>query len=60
MRGDGTQESWMFSYISPEGRIPQDHPLRAIREMADRIWSAKPAAFEVYSWDQNDEPCVEL
>jgi transposase len=25
----------MFSYISAERRVPQDHPLRAIREMAD-------------------------
>jgi len=26
----------MYSYLSPEERIPADHPLRAIREMADR------------------------
>ncbi len=25
----------MFSYISPEQRVPQDHPLRAIRKMTD-------------------------
>ena len=26
----------MFSYVSPEARIPADHPLRATREMANR------------------------
>lgn len=26
----------MFSYLSPEERVPRLHPLRAIREMADR------------------------
>ena len=25
----------MFSYISPEQRVPADHPLRAVREMTD-------------------------
>ncbi len=25
----------MFSYVSPEERVPADHPLRPIREMAD-------------------------
>ncbi len=26
----------MFSYVSPEARIPEDHPLRATREMTNR------------------------
>jgi transposase len=26
----------MFSYISPEQRVPADHPLRAVRQMTDR------------------------
>ena len=25
----------MFSYISPEQRVPQDHPLRLLRAMTD-------------------------
>jgi len=25
----------VFSYISPEQRVPQDHPLRSLRAMAD-------------------------
>jgi len=35
MRGDDRQQSGMFSYLSPEARVPQDHPLRAIRSMVD-------------------------
>lgn len=35
MRGDDEQQLDVFSYVSPEQRIPQDHPLRPIRDMAD-------------------------
>ena len=35
MRGADHQQSGMFSYISAEKRVPNDHPLRAIREMVD-------------------------
>jgi transposase len=35
MRGTDHQQSSMFSYISAEQRVPKDHPLRAIRVMAD-------------------------
>lgn len=28
----------MFSYLSPEQRVPQDHPLRAIRKIADAVF----------------------
>ena len=28
MRGDDRQQAGMFSYIAPEARVPQDHPLR--------------------------------
>src|ERR1700693_997869 len=37
MRGDDNQQEGMFSYISPEKRVPADHPLRAIRKMMDEI-----------------------
>ncbi len=36
MRGQDHQQSSMFSYLSPEQRVRKDHPLRAIRAMADR------------------------
>jgi transposase len=35
MGGTDHQQSSMFSYISAEQRVPKDHPLRAIRVMAD-------------------------
>jgi transposase len=37
MRGDDHQQEGMFSYISPEKRVPADHPLRPIRKMVDEI-----------------------
>jgi hypothetical protein len=37
MRGDDTQQSTMFSYLSPEKRVPASHPLRPIRILVDRI-----------------------
>ena len=37
MRGDDLHQDGMFSYISPERRVPQDHPLRPIRKMVDKI-----------------------
>ena len=35
MRGDDEQSGHLFSYLSPEQRVPVDHPLRAIRTMTD-------------------------
>src|SRR3954453_11182393 len=35
MRGTDRQQADMYSYLSPEARVRADHPLRAIREMAD-------------------------
>ena len=40
MRGADHGQSLMFSYISAERRVPQDHPLRAIRMMADAALKA--------------------
>ena len=46
MRGDDEQQGGVFSYINPEDRIPQDHPLRAIRAMVDRGLKERWAHFE--------------
>jgi transposase len=35
MRGDDHQTTHLFSYLSPEQRVPADHPLRAVRRMTD-------------------------
>jgi transposase len=37
MRGDDQQPDSMFSYVSPEQRVPRDHPLRPIRQLVDEI-----------------------
>jgi transposase len=37
MRGADTQQSAMFSYLSPEQRVPANHPLRRVREITDRL-----------------------
>jgi hypothetical protein len=37
MRGDDRQQAGMWSYLSPEPRVPSDHPLRPIRAMVDAI-----------------------
>jgi transposase len=36
MRGADEQPGSMFSYVSPEERVPADHPLRAVRRITDR------------------------
>ena len=35
MRGHDEQTAHMFSYLSPEQRVPADHPLRAVRALTD-------------------------
>ena len=37
MRGDEPNQGGMWSYIPLEQRIPEDHPLRPIRQMVDRV-----------------------
>jgi transposase len=37
MRGDDRQPGHLFSYVSPEARVPADHPLRAIRGLVDEL-----------------------
>jgi transposase-like protein DUF772 len=37
MRGDPEQQAPMWSYLSPEQRVPQDHPLRPIRTLVDAV-----------------------
>ena len=36
MRGSASGQSAMFSYVSLEERIPEEHPLREIRKLTDR------------------------
>ena len=46
MRGDDNQQEGMFSYISPEKRVPADHPLRPIRKIVDEILKEMSPKFQ--------------
>jgi transposase len=46
MRGDDQQQSGMFSYVSVEERVPQDHPLRPIRKLVDQILGRMASEFD--------------
>jgi transposase len=46
MRGQDHQQSDIFSYLSPEQRVQQDHPLRAIRAMADLALESMSKRFD--------------
>ncbi len=50
MRGGDQIQSTMFSYVSPEMRVPSDHPLRAVRAMVDvALQRMSPEFDKVYS-----------
>jgi transposase len=50
MRGDDQQAGHLFSYLSPEERVPSDHPLRAVRRMTDEALRAvAPTLGRLYS-----------
>ena len=46
MRGFDKQQSAMFSYVSPEARVPLNHPLRPIRKMVDEALEALSPVFD--------------
>jgi transposase len=46
VRGSDGQQSAMFSYLSPEERVPASHPLRAVRTMVDVALKALSGVFE--------------
>jgi len=50
MRGHDEQQEGMFSYLSAEKRVPEDHPLRGIRAMTDRaLQELSPKFAELYA-----------
>jgi hypothetical protein len=46
MRGEDAKQATMFSIISPERRVPQDHPLRLIKAMADAVLASMSKRFD--------------
>lgn len=57
MRGDEKQQGGMFSYVSMEERVPQDHPLRPIRRLVEQILATMSKRFdELYA--ENGRPSI--
>src|SRR5213594_1315222 len=50
MRGKDEQQLDVFSYVSPEQRVPQDHPLRPLRVMTDEaLKELQPRFHKLYA-----------
>lgn len=50
MRSPDHDQTGMFSYISPDSRVPQDHPLRPIRQMVDQaLRELSPVFHQMYA-----------
>ncbi len=45
MRGENEEQDRMFSYRSPADRVPMDHPLRQVKDMANRALKELSAEF---------------
>ena len=57
MRGHDTQQAGMFSYLSPEERVPVTHPLRPIRLYVDTALTAlSPQLEQLYA--QTGRPSI--
>ena len=46
MRGKDHQQGSVFSYVSAEERIPEDHPLRAVRRTVDKVLQSMSNSFD--------------
>jgi transposase len=50
MRGDSDEQGWMLLAITPDQKVPQDHPIRAIKPIVDRaLLSLSPVLGRMYS-----------
>ena len=46
MRGRSNQQGQLFSYISPEHRVPEKHPLRGVKSFVDEILKGLSPVFD--------------
>ena len=46
MRGEERSHDGLFSYVPLEQRVPQDHPLRAIRQLTGWVLASLDADFD--------------
>src|ERR1700743_3477768 len=51
MRGEERVQDGMFSYVSLEQRVPEDHPLRAVRKLTDGVLRSLDAEFDALYQD---------
>ena len=50
MRGPNREQDDIFSYRSPAERVPSDHPLRMVKDMANRaLKELSPEFSKMYS-----------
>jgi transposase len=57
MRGFNQRRDGLFSYVRPESRIPKDHPLRLIRQVADEALQILDNQFAVL-YSENGRPSI--
>jgi len=57
MRGGDERSDAFFSYIPVERRIPADHPLRAIRTLADAVLTGLSREFDKL-YARNGRPSI--
>jgi hypothetical protein len=61
MRGRFRDQSGLFSYISPEARVPLRHPLQQIRELVRTVLKELSVSFgKLYSSVQSVDTIVGL
>lgn len=46
MRGESSNQSSMICLVSPESSVPSDHPIRAIKQLADTALRTRSAVFD--------------
>jgi transposase len=57
MRGFDQRRDGLFSYVRPESRIPEKHPLRVIRKLADEALAALDDQFAAL-YSENGRPSI--
>lgn len=45
MRGDKTEQAAVMLFITPDQKVPQDHPIRAIKAIVDRVLASLSPVF---------------
>ena len=57
MRGSISDHAMLFSYLSPEARVPATHPLRPIKAIADAVLQKLSPTFEAM-YSQTGRPSI--